>query len=436
MTAFDRRDLLAAGVAALGTVTLPRRGTAQPARPAASSQAATTGTMAPEPFQVAVPQATLDRIARQLRDHEWGHAPISGGWRYGTDQDYLRRLVAYWQDGYDWRRTERTMNGMAHFRVPLVGQQLHYVVEKGSGPRPLPLLLIHGWPYSFWSFREVVGPLAHPERFGGSADDGFELVLPSIPGFDLSEAPPDPIGLRAISGRLHRLMTEVLGHERYVVAGGDFGAVIGSWLAFDHPESVVGLWQDAPAQRQAGTAFDSPHPAEPANEQEKRAAAEARALFFREFGYFHLQVTRPQTLATALADNPVGQASWIVEKVHSWTDLRERPFEQVWGMDALLDNVMLYAATGSFGTSVWPYYGFQLPGETPELPPGRKIEVPTAVASWHDPLTPMPPREVMALSRGRIVQWSDMPRGGHFPFHEAPDLYVDDIRKFGRTLRG
>lgn len=424
-----RRQFLAAiaatGVTAAAIATLPKR---------AVTQTTTSRTSKATPFKISVPQAKLNQIRQRVQAYKWYKAPTVGGWKYGADQNYMKQLTAYWVDKYDWRKHEREMNRFNHFTANVDDRTLHFIYEKGSGRNSQPLLLLHGWPYSFYSFNGIIEPLAHPERFGGSAEDGFDVIVPSLPGFVFSEAPKNPTNLRQLGGSLHRLMTDILGYDSYVVQGGDFGAVIADWLALDYTPSIKGIHANMPAFRHAGSEFGSGETGPGSASAEERAFVKReKENFMRESAYFMLQATRPETLSVAIMDSPVGQAAWIAEKFYFWTDKRQRAFEEIVPMDHLLTEVMLYLVTDSFSTSIWPYAAFA--DEPFTIPAGRRIEVPYALAAFPDPLTPVPPRSLAARSRSRIVQWTEMPRGGHFPFLEEPQLFLEDVRKFGRLMR-
>ncbi|MBL7498981.1 epoxide hydrolase [Frankia sp. CNm7] len=356
-----------------------------------------------------------------------------GGWRHGTDWAFLERLAHRWVDGYDWRATEKRINRFANDRVPVDGANVHYLREPGSGPSPRPLLILHGWPYSFLGYLDVVERLAHPERFGGQVADAFDVVLISQPGTGFSDPPARPKSPRQLAEVYHRVMRDELGYQRYLVDGGDQGAVAGGFLALDHPDSVIGLHQSMllPRQPEAPLGYGLTNADASAAERDYVQAEAAR--FQRDGAYFLLQMTRPESLAPALTDSPVGLAAWIVEKYHSWSDRRARTFEEIFSLDQLLDEIMLYLVTDSFATSLWSYAALQT--DPSALPPDIRITVPTGITGWPDPWNPPPPRAFAERSRANIVQWTQPPRGGHFPFYEEPDLYVDDLRAFGRALR-
>lgn len=437
-TPLFRRSLLAgvAPLAAAATLGAVRTAAAQaPALPAP-----TVGR--PEPFRIALPQARLDWIRERVAAYPWPERPLLGpdgqpaGWRYGADMDFMRRLAEHWLARYDWRAAEARLNRFANFRVEIDGARLHYLHERASRPDALPLLIIHGWPYSALSYVDQVERLAHPERFGGRAEDGFHVVVASLPGSGFSDAPRSPEGLGANGRRYHALMTRVLGHPRYVVHGGDQGALSAGFMAVQRPEAVIGLSQHMlfPRQPEAGFGSGSVGAAD-ATEAERAFAAAEQRMVQEQMAYFFTHVQRGETLAAAMADSPVGAAAWIVEKFYFWSDQRERSFERIFTMDRLLDEAMMYLAVpGGFRTALWPYMAFQ--HEPPMLAPGERIMVPTHVQQWADPLHPKRPREFVERSAANIVRWSDMPRGGHFPFYEEPDAWRDDVLAFGRQLRG
>jgi microsomal epoxide hydrolase len=326
------------------------------------------------------------------------------------------------------------MNQFSHYKAPVEGQRIHFVYEAGSGSNPQPVLLLHGWPYSFHSLLHLVKPLARPEQFGGNAEDGLDVIVPSLPGFAFSDPPANPSSLRSIAGRLHRLMTDVLGYDRYLIQGGDFGAVAGEWLAMDFPAAVKGLHENLVAFRHAGSEYGSGQTGPgPATAQERAFVQGEKENFMRESAYFLLQSTRPETLSVAMMDSPVGTAAWIIEKFYKWSEQRDRTFEQIFTKDQLLTNVMIYLVTRSFHTSIWPYAAFK--DDPFSVPPGQKIAVPVAVATFPDPLNPAPPRSFAARSRSNIVQWTEFSRGGHFPFLEQPEPFLKDFQKFARLVR-
>ena len=388
---------------------------------------------APVPFTIAVPDSVLDRIRERVRTYDWDALPDAGGWTAGTGLAFMREISAYWTDRFDWRAVEADLNRVPQFRGPAGGLDLHFVHLRGSGGRPLPLVLLHGWPGSFFEFLHLVEPLAHPERFGGDAADGFDVVVPSLPGYAFSDRPARPIGPRTTAGHIDALMKGLGYGGGYLVQGGDWGAAVAAWLGLEHGTARGGgcraIHINMVGTRSAAMVAET---------AEERAWAERRKqLFGREGAYFELQSTRPQSLAYAMMDSPVGAAAWILEKFAAWSDLPRSPdgtpdLSARYGFDQLLTNVMLYLVTNSFATASWMYRGLFDEAASPLLP--ARIEVPVGVAAFPDPTFPPPPRS-LAEKAYNVTRWTAMPRGGHFAALEESELLLDDVRAFARTLR-
>ena len=377
------------------------------------------------PFQVDVPVETLELIRRQVASYAWHEMPDDGGWAYGANLEYMKELCAYWLDEFDWRVQEAAINRFAHFIAPVDGIDLHFIHEKGSGPAPMPLIISHGWPGSIVEFLKIIEPLAHPERFGGSSEDAFDVIAPSLPGFGFSGRPPRPIGPRKIARLFDTLMTDVLEYPSYLAQGGDWGGAISSWLGFEH----------APACRAIHiNIFTMRPPNGPQSREEEAWATQFKRDQLMEDGYRTQQATKPQTLSYAMMDSPVGVAAWIIEKFNSWSDTVGDNIESVYTKDELLTNIMVYLVTKSFNTASWIYYGRREEGGRVLSPDGQRVEVPTAAALFPAELLAWPPRSY-AERVYNITRWTEMPRGGHFAALEQPTLLIDDIRAFARTLR-
>ena len=377
------------------------------------------------PFQIEVPVETLELIRRQVASYAWHEMPDDGGWAYGANLAYMKELCAYWLDEFDWRVQEAAINRFAHFIAPVDGIDLHFMHEKGSGPAPMPLIISHGWPGSIVEFLKIIEPLAHPERFGGSSEDAFDVIAPSLPGFGFSGRPPRPIGPRKIARLFATLMTDVLEYPSYLAQGGDWGGAISSWLGFEH----------APACRAIHiNIFTMRPPNGPQSREEEAWATQFKRDQLMEDGYRTQQATKPQTLSYAMMDSPVGVAAWIIEKFNSWSDTVGDNIESVYTKDELLTNIMVYLVTKSFNTASWIYYGRREEGGRVLSPDGQRVEVPTAAALFPAELLAWPPRSY-AERVYNITRWTEMPRGGHFAALEQPTLLIDDIRAFARTLR-
>ena len=379
----------------------------------------------PRPFTIHVPAAVLDDLRERLARVRWPDEAPGAGWLYGTDLGYMKELVAYWRDRYDWRRHEAILNGFRQFTVPLAGIVLHFIHEKGRGPNPLPLLLSHGWPGSVWEFHKILPMLTDPARFGGDPADAFTVVAASLPGYGFSFRSNQPrFGIAEIADAFARLMTDVLGYRRYAAQGGDWGAFVTSVLGLRYPDRVLGIHLNLLTAGREGAPPEPPSPEQAAyREQLKRWQAE-------EAGYQWIQGTKPQTLAYGLSDSPVGLAAWIIEKFRTWSDCGgdvERRFTK----DELLTNITIYWATGAIGSSFWPYYARRHEGSP--IPADARIEVPAAYARF--------PREILHPPRAwaerayNLRRWTVMRAGGHFAALEEPEALAADIRAFFKDLR-
>lgn len=378
----------------------------------------TPTTSSAQPFRVAVPDAVIERIGHRLQQARWAVAPDDDDdWTYGTDARWLQRLVAHWLDGYDWRAAEAALNRWPHFTATVAGQRIHFIHVKGSAQRPRPLLLTHGWPGSVLEFLACIERLAHPERFGGRAEDGFDLVIPSLPGYGFSSAPPRPIGPRAVARLWRSLMTDVLGYRRFAAQGGDWGAAVTGWLGAEHGDvthaihlNMIASWVLKP----------SPSP----GADEAAYHARVAAMRVQEMGYFMVQSTKPQTLALALSDSPLGFAAWVCEKFRTWGDTKG-DIESRFSLDTLITNLMLYLVNDNVGPALWLYRGRAAEAAVP-MP---RVERPTGVALFPAELIPYPPR-ALAEQAYAIARWTPMPAGGHFAALEEPVAFSDEVRSF------
>ena len=376
------------------------------------------------PFTVAWDAAKVDEVLNLVRAYPFPPAPVGGGWTYGCDADFLKKICDHWTGAYDWRAAQAELNRFPQFTAEVDGYDLHFLHVVGEAKGKRPLLITHGWPGSVYEFWGAIEKLAFPSRFGGDASDAFDLVIPSLPGFGFSSKPTRPVGQRTTAKLFDKLMTEVLGYPRYMAQGGDWGGLVTGWLGFDHAEHVhaihinmLGLRSAAPPQGEAEIAW-----------------AERGRFAMQVMGaYFLLQASKPQSLAWAMAGNPVGQTAWILERFHDWSDLRVKDLEGVYSLDQLLTNIMIYVMSGAFTTSVWYYRGLIEEGGA-ELSPGQRIEVPTGFANFPgEALYSAPPRSY-AERAYNIVRWTDLPRGGHFACMEEPDLFVEDVRAFAKEV--
>ncbi|WP_375458105.1 epoxide hydrolase family protein [uncultured Enterovirga sp.] len=380
----------------------------------------------PQPFTLHVPDEDLADLRERLARTRFPDQAPGEPWAYGTDVAYLRDLVGYWRDGFDWRKAEARLNAWPQFRVPLGGIDLHYLHVEGRGPDPCPLLLSHGWPGSVFEFLEIIPRLTDPARYGGDPADAFTVIAPSLPGFGLSFRPGQPrFGAEEMADLFAILMGDVLGYRRFAAQGGDWGSFITSRLGYRYPERLLGIHMNLMPLRRDPQAVADPTP------EEARYFGELTRWTKEETGYQWIQGTRPQTLSFAMTDSPAGLAAWIVEKFRAWSDCGG-DVESVFSRDEILSNISLYWFTGAIGSSFWPYYA-RMHGPWP-VPDGATVDVPTGYCQFPTEIL-RPPRSLAARTYTDIRRWSVMERGGHFAAMEQPEALADEIRAFFRPLR-
>lgn len=320
------------------------------------------------PFQIHVPDETLADIRARVAAFPWHEMPDDGGWEYGANLDYMKELCAYWVDHFDWREQEAALNKFSQFVATVDGIDLHFIHEKGSGPNPTPLMISHGWPGSIAEFQQIIEPLTHPERHGLDPNLSFDVIAPSLPGFGYSGRPPRPWGPRKMAGLINKLMTEVLGYDRYVAQGGDWGGAVSSWLGFDHSHACKAIHVNILITR---------HPDGPQGPEEEAWSEAFDHQQIMQEGYRTIQATKPQTLSYAMMDSPVGIAAWLVEKFNGWSHTVGDDVESVYTKDELLTGIMIYVTTRTFNTASWIYYGRREEGGRVLSPEGKRVEVPT-----------------------------------------------------------
>lgn len=390
-----------------------------------------TGT--PTPFTLHVDQAAIDDLRQRLALTRLPDQPahLAGdSWAYGADLGYMRDLIAYWRDGFDWRAEEAALNAFPQYRVEIDGIPVHYLRVEGKGapggPAPMPLLLLHGWPGSVFEFLDILPRLTDPARFGGDPADALTVIAPSLPGFGLSFAPGQRrLGAEAMADILASLMTDVLGYRRFAAQGGDWGSFVASRLAYAYPQRLIGIHLNLMPLRRDPNAIADPTP------EEARYFAELTEWLKEETGYQWIQGTRPQTLAFALTDSPAGLAAWIAEKFHAWTDC-DGVIENAVSRDRMLADIALYWFTGAIGSSFWPYYA-RMHGPWP-VPEGKTVDVPTGYCQFPREIL-RPPQSLARKTYTNIRQWNVLPMGGHFAALEQPAALAADIQAFHRLLR-
>ncbi|MBA1204260.1 epoxide hydrolase [Pseudomonas capeferrum] len=374
-------------------------------------------------FQVEWAEPDINRVLAKVADCRLPPAPAGAGWSLGCDADFLARLQQHWLHSFDWQACLTVLNRYPQFQVDIAGQQVHFVHVKGEAEGRRPLLLTHGWPGSHYEFWDCIEPLAYPSRHGGDAADAYDLVIPSLPGFGFSGKPAGITTQRHTAALWNTLMTDVLGYSRYRAQGGDWGAIVTSWLGLDHAANVEAIHLNM-------LGFRSLVP--PRTDAEKHWQGQLDSAQRGYSAYAALQMSKPQSIAWAAADNPMGQAAWILERFHDWADLRGRPLEEVFSLDSLLTNILIYVMTGSFTSAAWFYPGVVQDGYT-LLPEGTRCEVPTHfLECTGDALAPAPPPSRVELVYN-VSGWSRLEQGGHFAAMENPRRFVEDLQSWGRS---
>ena len=382
--------------------------------------------MAPQSFVLNIPDQDIADLNVRLALTRLPDAAPGEPWAFGSSVDYVRDLVAYWKDRFDWRAQEAALNAFAQFRVPLSGIDVHYLHVGGVGPNPYPLLLMHGWPGSVYEFLDIIPRLTDPARFGGDPRDAFTVIAPSLPGYGLSFRPGQTrFAIPEMADCLHGLMSEVLGFKTFAVQGGDWGAGVASLIGQKYPASVCGIHLNLLfAPRDQNVVGSSP--------EHERYAKQLAHWSKEEIGYQQIQGTKPQTLAFALNDSPAGLAAWMVEKFRSWSDCDGVP-ENAISRDRMLANISLYWFTGAIGSSFWPYYG-RLHAPRWPISPAEPVTVPTGYAAFPKEII-VPPRELAAKTYTDIRRWTVMKKGGHFAAMEQPAALAEEVFQFFRPLR-
>jgi len=374
------------------------------------------------PFKVNIPQATLNRILARVKETRFPDRLDAPDWRYGANWDYMKSLAEYWVTKFDWNKAQANLNRYPQFVARVDDYDIHFYHVKGQGPKPFPVVLTHGWPGSVFEFLEAIGPLTDPAKYGGSAEDAFDVVIPSLPGFGFSSKPKQPVGPPTTARLWHTLMTQVLGYSRFGAQGGDWGNAVTLALAREFQQSVVGIHLNATG----GVA-----PANDLTEEERAWVQTATAYRAQELDYFNEQQRKPGTVAFALYDNPVGTAAWIIEKFKVWSDSGNN-IENAFTKDQLLTNVMIYLVTDTAATAVWFYRGSL---DDRAAPVRGKLETPTGFTSFPGEMPALNPPRSLLERNFNLVHYTKMTKGGHFACLEQPQLFVDDVRAFFRKVR-
>ncbi|MFL2993769.1 MAG: epoxide hydrolase family protein [Acidimicrobiales bacterium] len=372
------------------------------------------------PFTIKISEDQITDLRNRINNTRWVEEECVNDWSQGIPLTYVREVADYWANQYDWRKSEKYLNTFDHYQTNINDLDIHFIHQKSPHQNAYPLVITHGWPGSIIEFHKVIQPLVNPTKHGGKAEDAFHIICPSLPGYGFSGKPTvSGWGVEKIAQTWDQLMVR-LGYGNYGAQGGDWGAAVTTQIG-RNVGHCDGIHINMPIGRPTPESLQDPT-------DEEKSALEG-LTYYQEWdsGYSKQQSTRPQTLGYGLVDSPVGQMAWIIEKFWSWMDCDGHP-ENALTRDELLDNVMLYWLTASGASSArlyWESFG--------SFGGGDKVEIPTGVASF--------PKEIIRSPRRwceqsyNITHWTTMPKGGHFGAFEQPELFVNDLRTFFKTIR-
>jgi pimeloyl-ACP methyl ester carboxylesterase len=377
------------------------------------------------PFKVSVPQSALSDLQERLRHTRLPEAETAPGWVQGVPLSSAKALLAYWREKYDWRKVERRLNALPQFRTRIDGLGIHFIHVRSRHANAVPMILTHGWPGSVLEFLDVIGPLTDPTAHGGRAEDAFHVVIPSLPGYGFSDKPESTgWGIQRIAKAWDTLMKR-LGYSNYVAQGGDWGAGVTTWMGKQLPQGLLGIHLNLPIL------FPPPAPEGAGYGPEETAALQQLIRFGAdEMGYSKLQGSRPQTLGYALADSPFGQAMWMYEKFHAWSEYRSERGEAL-TKDQMLDGINLYWLTNTATSSARLYaesFGTDFSRQ--------ELSLPVAVTLFKGDMF-TPPKVWGERTYSKLVYWNEVDRGGHFAAWEQPTMFTEELRKaFAWVRRG
>jgi len=377
------------------------------------------------PFVVEIPEEQLEDLRSRLGQTRWPEAETTGNWDQGIPLDYTRELCDYWLQDYDWRRFEKKLNGWSQFKTEIDSLDIHFIHARSPHDNALPLIISHGWPGSIVEFHKIINVLTHPTEHGGKAEDAFHVVAPSLPGYGFSGKPTKTGTSVEKIGRMWGQLMARLGYERYVAQGGDWGSMITQSMGQSETTHCAGIHITMPIVAPDPDTMDSLTAAE-------NSALQAMGFYSDwDSGYSKQQATRPQTLAYGLADSPVGQMAWIVEKFYAWTDCEkngEKHPENILTKDELLDNVMMYWLNNTAASSGRLYW------ESFNNPNMEVIDMPVGCSIF--------PKEIFRCSERwakkrftNLIHWNELDKGGHFSALEQPQAFVKEVRDCFAQLR-
>jgi pimeloyl-ACP methyl ester carboxylesterase len=378
-------------------------------------------------FTIDIPDAVLTDLQRRLSNTRWMNPLKAKGWDRGIDLAYLKEFISYWKDTFDWRAQEEKLNRFRHFTAGVDDHNLHFIHEKGNGPVRIPILLLHGWPDSFYRFHKIIPMLTHTASGSLNSEIAFDVVVPSLPGFGFTRSPRDVNQhqpMRHNASLMFHLMSDVLGYTRFAIAGGDGGSPLAQTMAIDYPEAVKAIYITDPGWHTQGVDLST------LSNKEKKYAEKGQQAFMQQGAYAMVQTTKPQSLAYALNDSPAALASWILDRFYFWCD-GDGDIERSFTKDELLTNIMIYWSTQTIASSMRAY---KMEALSPTLTSNDYVRTPTGLGLFPKDIGGIPPREFVERTVN-IQHWTEFERGGHFTAWEEPALMATDLQKFFSTIK-
>ncbi len=394
---------------------------------------ATAGDNAIRPFKVNIPDAALEDLRRRVLATKWPRKETVNDATQGVQLATMQKLARYWATDYDWRKVEKKLNALPQFTTAIDGLDIHFIHVRSKHPNALPLIVTHGWPGSFMEMLKIVGPLTDPTKYGGKAEDAFDLVIPSMPGYGFSEQPAttgwDP---QRISRAWITLMKR-LGYPRYVAQGGDWGDVITELMAVQAPPELIGIHTNMPAAVPAAVSkalWGGPK-VTGLTAGEQHAYDQLDFFFKKGLAYAQEMGNRPQTLY-GIEDSPVGLAAWILDHDARSYALIARSFDgkrEGLTRDDVLDNITLYWLTNSAVSAARLYWENKLTFFSP-----LGVKIPVAVSAYPDELYTAP-RSWAEKAFPKLIYYNQLDKGGHFAAWEQPELFSSEMRAAFKSLR-
>ncbi|MET7257831.1 epoxide hydrolase family protein [Dyadobacter fermentans] len=397
-------------------------------------------------FELSFSERELRELRRRLIAINWPGDSDNADWRYGVNQSYLKELVNYWLTDFDWRAVEQQINAYSHYRVPIDGVPIHFLYKKGIGNKTIPIILTHGWPWSFWDMQKVIGQLTDPAAYGFSSDDAFDVIVPSLPGYGFSNPAPAGINFWRTADLWQKLMTEILGYGRYAASGGDWGALVTSQLGHKYARSLYGIHL---MHTMALDQFNNDRPwdvlashkvAENTSPEIRRQSLDRMKVFA---SHYAVHILDPQTIAYGLQDSPTGLLAWLLERWRSWAQLENQDLESVFSREHMITNAMFYYMTGTVASSMRFYADSVRYPWQPSHAGLPVVQAPTGITflGGENPAGVSTTQRIEAFKNGPKAGWYNLhymeahQKGGHFGYYENPQAVSSDIRKTFAGLR-